>query len=139
MDPEIATLAGSAGTALVGALATDAWHGVRDRVLALWQRTRPEQAPGVAGDLDGTREELLAAPEGAGRDAVAAESGTEWQVRLRRLLTAHPELAGELRALVADLTPPEAPAPAVTQHATASGDARVYQAGRDMRIGGADG
>ncbi|MGW1835480.1 hypothetical protein [Streptomyces sp. NPDC002067] len=138
MDPEIAALAGSAGTALVGALTTDAWHGVRDRFLALWRRARPEQEPGVARDLDDTREELLAAPEGPGRDTVAEGSGTEWQSRLRRLLTAHPELAADLRALVTDLTPPETPAPGVTQHATASGNARVYQAGRDMRIGGAD-
>ncbi|GAA2308345.1 hypothetical protein OHT20_38565 [Streptomyces caniferus] len=138
MDPEIAALAGTAGTTLVTLLATDTWHSVRDRVVALWQRARPDRAPAVAAELDVTREELLGA-RAAGDEAVEAEMGSEWQGRIRRLLTAHPELAGELRTLLAELAPDTAPAPTITQHATASGQAHVYQAGRDMRISGADG
>ncbi|MFJ9469274.1 hypothetical protein [Streptomyces caniferus] len=138
MDPEIAALAGTAGTTLVTLLATDTWYSVRDRVVALWQRARPDRAPAVAAELDVTREELLGA-RAAGDEAVEAEMGAEWQGRIRRLLTAHPELAGELRTLLAELAPDTVPAPTVTQHATASGQARVYQAGRDMRISGADG
>jgi len=138
VDPEIAALAGTAGTTLVTLLATDTWHSVRDRVVALWQRARPDRAPAVADELDVTREELLGA-QAAGDEAAAAEMGAEWQGRIRRLLAAHPELAGELRALLAELAPEAAAAPAVTQHATASGQARVYQAGRDMRISRVDG
>ncbi|MFG2490762.1 hypothetical protein ACGFSD_06805 [Streptomyces caniferus] len=138
MDPEIAALAGTAGTTLVTLLATDTWHSVRNRVVALWQRARLDRAPAVAAELDVTRAELLGA-RAAGDEAVEAEMGAEWQGRIRRLLTAHPELAGELRTLLAELAPDAAVAPTVTQHATASGQAHVYQAGRDMRISGADG
>lgn len=138
MDPEIAALAGTAGTTLVTLLATDTWHSVRDRVVALWQRARPDTAPAVAIELDVTREDLLGA-QATGDEAVEAEMAAEWQGRIRRLLTAHPALTGELRTLLAELAPDAAPAPTVTQHAAASGQARVYQAGRDMRISGADG
>lgn len=138
MDPEIAALAGTAGTAIVTALTTDAWNGVRDRTLALWQRARPGRAAAVADELDASRQELLDA-QVTGDSDVEAEVRAEWQGRVRRLLTAHPELTEELRALLSELSPDPAASPAVSQQATASGQARIYQAGRDMRIDGAEG
>ncbi|WP_328328180.1 MULTISPECIES: hypothetical protein [unclassified Streptomyces] len=138
MDPEIAALAGTAGTTLVTLLTTDTWPSIRDGLVSLWQRARPDRAPHIADELNVTRAELLSA-QAVGDREVEAEVRAEWQGRIRRLVAAHPELVEELRALVAELAPDDAVAPAVTQHATASGRARVYQAGRDMRIDGTEG
>ncbi|MFI7103135.1 hypothetical protein ACIBK8_27735 [Streptomyces sp. NPDC050161] len=131
----MAALAGTAGTTLVTLLTTETWQGIRGRFVSLWQRARPDRAPAIADELDASREELLNAQATGDREA-EAELGAEWQGRIRRLLTAHPELADELRSMLDELAPATTAAPTVTQHATASGNARVYQAGRDMRIGG---
>ncbi|MFG3366591.1 hypothetical protein ACIPWY_11855 [Streptomyces sp. NPDC090032] len=138
MEPEIAALAGTAGTTLVTLLATDTWHSIRDGLVSLWQRVRPDRAPAIADELGATRDELLAAQAEGDREA-EAEVRAEWQGRIRRLLAAHPELTEDLRAMLAELAPDDVAVPAVTQHATASGQARVYQSGRDMRISGVEG
>ncbi|MCX5275928.1 hypothetical protein [Streptomyces virginiae] len=138
MDPNIAALAGTAGTTLVTLMATDTWHRVRDGVVNLWQRSLPDRASAIAEELDATRADLLQA-QATGDPETEAEVRAEWQGRLRRLLTARPEVAEELRAMLAELAPNETAPPTVSLHATASGAARVYQAGRDMRIGGVDG
>ncbi|WP_098010990.1 hypothetical protein [Streptomyces sp. sk226] len=129
MEPELTTLAQSAGVTLVGLMATDAWERARDGVVALWQRARPERADAVAAELTDTRADLAA-------DATAGEElAAEWQGRIRRLLTERPEVAADLRALLDELAPSERTvAPTVAQRATASGSARVYQAGRDQHI-----
>lgn len=128
MDPELTTLAQGASLTLVTLMATDAWERTRDGVVALWRRARPERADAAAAELDSTREDLAADP--GAEDELAAE----WQGRIRRLLVDRPEVAVELRSLLDELTPGAAPAPAVSQRATASGDSRIYQAGRDLRI-----
>ncbi|MFI1191008.1 hypothetical protein [Streptomyces californicus] len=129
MDPELTTLAQSAGATLVGLMATDAWERTRDGVVALWRRARPDRADTVAAELKHTRADLAA-------DATAEEElAAEWQGRIRRLLTERPQVAADLRALLDELAPGGAPAAStVAQRATASGSARVYQAGRDQHI-----
>ncbi|WP_338696617.1 hypothetical protein V2W30_14140 [Streptomyces sp. Q6] len=133
MDPEIVALASSAGTTIVTLVATDAWERVRNGITSLWRREHAERAEAVAAELDVTREELLAASQASDQD-VEAELQAEWQGRIRRLLVARPEVAEELRRLLDELAPDTGAAPKVTQHATASGHARIYQAGRDQRI-----
>ncbi|MFB6675649.1 hypothetical protein ACFCWG_25125 [Streptomyces sp. NPDC056390] len=137
MDPEIAALAGTAGTTLVTMLTTDTWHSIRDGLVSLWLRARPDRAPAIADEISVTRDDLLGA-QAVGDHEAEAEVRAEWQGRIRRLLAAHPELAEELRAMLVELTPDDAGVPAVKQHATASGQARVYQAGRDVRISGVE-
>jgi hypothetical protein len=128
MDPELTALAQSAGLALVTLLATDAWEHTRDGVVALWRRARPERADAVAAELEGTRADLTTAPDAEGELAAA------WQDRIRRLLVERPEVAVELRSLLDAPAPRPASAPALSQRATASGDARIYQAGHDQHI-----
>ncbi|MET9463826.1 hypothetical protein ABZY44_03190 [Streptomyces sp. NPDC006544] len=130
----MAALAAGAGTALVTALTTEAWQSASAGVAALWRRVLPERADAVESELDATRHDLLDARH-AEDEETPAELAAEWQGRIRRLLIAHPEAADALREL---LVPPQAQAPAaptITQHATASGDSRVYQAGRDLHLG----
>ncbi|MFE7295091.1 hypothetical protein [Streptomyces sp. NPDC057579] len=128
MDPELTTLAQNASLTLVTLMATDAWERTRDGVVALWRRAWPERADAVAAELDSTREDLAADP--AAEDELAAE----WQGRIRRMLVDRPEAALELRSLLDELAPDAEHAPAVSRRATASGDSRIYQAGRDLRI-----
>ncbi|WP_405188371.1 hypothetical protein [Streptomyces anulatus] len=129
MNPELVTLAQSASVTLVGLMATDAWERTRDGVVALWQRARPERADAVAAELDNTREDLAA-------DAgIEGELAAEWQGRIRRLLIDRPQVAEELQRLLDELAPGATVPPAtVSQHATATGHSKVYQAGRDQHI-----
>ena len=128
MDPQLSTLAQSASLTLVTLMATDAWERTKDGIVALWRRVRPERADAVAAELDNTREDLSADL------AVQDELVTEWQGRIRRLLVERPEAAAELRSLLDELSPGPSNGPAVSQRATASGEARIYQAGRDQHI-----
>ncbi|MFD6473615.1 hypothetical protein ACFWEH_08920 [Streptomyces anulatus] len=129
MNPELVTLAQSASVTLVGLMATDAWERTRDGVVALWQRARPERADAVAAELDNTREDLTADAD------IEGELAAEWQGRIRRLLIDRPQVAEELQRLLDELAPGATVPPAtVSQHATATGHSRVYQAGRDQHI-----
>ncbi|MEU6428262.1 hypothetical protein ABZ860_20405 [Microbispora sp. NPDC046973] len=134
-------LALAAASALVSVLATEGWQEGRRAVVALWRRARPEQAPAVEADLAEARTELLAAREAGDEQAEQAEQAlvVEWRQRLRRLATADPEAARELRRIVDEeltpLLPPAGRQITVHQNATVSGLGRVNQAGRDMRIG----
>ncbi|MFJ5014187.1 hypothetical protein [Streptomyces griseoluteus] len=134
MDPEMAMLAGTAGTTLVTLLTTEAWQRARDGVASLWRRAEPGRADAISAELDVTRGDLLAA-QASGDLESRDELSAEWQGRLRRLLVAHPEETAALRTLLDELDPRPHAAPSVTQHATASGHARVYQAGRDQNFG----
>ncbi|WP_181764078.1 hypothetical protein [Streptomyces albidus (ex Kaewkla and Franco 2022)] len=134
MEPELAALASTAGTTVVTLMATDVWERTRVAVANVWRRVHPERADAVTAELAATREDLLAA-ETSGDEEVAQELQAEWAGRIRRLLMAQPEVAEELRRLLNELAPGAAPTQTVMQHATASGQARVYQAGRDQHIG----
>ncbi|MCI3273518.1 hypothetical protein [Streptomyces cylindrosporus] len=70
MDPIVL----SAGTALVGAIATDTWDHARAAVVALWRRARPDQADVIDEELAASRRRLLAArDEGTTEAAAEAE------------------------------------------------------------------
>ncbi len=127
-------LAQSAGTTLVALMATDAWHRARDGITQLWRRTQPERAETVAAELAAGREDVLAATAADDRETLD-ELRLQWQGMVRRLLVARPAAVEELRVLLDQLDPGgSAAARQISQHATASGQARVYQAGRDQHI-----
>jgi hypothetical protein len=137
MDPM--TLAAVAGTALIGAMATDAWAQAKAITVSLWRRVHPERANAVEAELIQVRAEVLAARQ-AGDTQTEAELAAEWQHRLRRLLIANPSLAGELQRVLRDELIPMLPPPeqaclqTVTMTARASGHGRVYQAGGHQYI-----
>ncbi|MEU6299908.1 hypothetical protein [Streptomyces erythrochromogenes] len=135
MDPQITELARVAGTTMVTLMATHTWEAARDGMVSLWQRFQPDRADAVGEDFDATRQELLAAREHGDGDS-EAELVAEWQVRVRRLLAAQPDVADELRTILDELAPrvPAADPAAVTLNAHVSGSGRVYQAGRDQHI-----
>ena len=132
MELEITALAGTAGTAMISLLTTEAWQSAKEGVVAIWRRVRPERAEIISAELQTTRDDLLNARADGDQETVA-ELEAEWQGRIRRLLRAHPEVADELRALLAE-PGPQHPLQPVVQKATASGRSRIYQAGRDMHL-----
>ncbi|GHF38924.1 hypothetical protein GCM10018790_15900 [Kitasatospora xanthocidica] len=136
LNAELTTLAASGATQVVSAIATDAWPAVKAAVLALWRRSHPER---VEADLEQAREDLLSAQESGRPEELQVLLVNEWQARLSRLLVAYPELADELRSLVAGLVAERGPDGArttgpvtMTAHVTGGGDA--YQAGRDLTV-----
>ncbi|MFI5544722.1 hypothetical protein ACIA6E_13220 [Streptomyces sp. NPDC051815] len=133
MDAEITLLAGTAGTTIATLLVTDTWNGVRNGVVALWRRVRPDHEHQVVTQLDTSRQDLLDA-QADGDEETAREVAAEWQGRIRRLLVAHPELVSPLRSLLTELDPGTPATTTVVQHATASGSSRIYQAGRDLKV-----
>ena len=58
MDPVVAAF----GTALVGAIATDAWQQVREAVISLWRRVHPQKADDIGTELDELRDQVPAGP-----------------------------------------------------------------------------
>jgi hypothetical protein len=138
VDPELAALTSTAASTVVKLLATSAWERATGAVGELWRRVHPERAETVRAELEDSRTEVLAARQ-AGDEQVEQALVGEWQGRLRRLLAADPQLADELRLVVARLGSALADADpqrgaTITMLATASGNSRVHQAGRDLHV-----
>jgi hypothetical protein len=134
VETDITLFAQTAGATLVTLMTTDVWQRVSERVTRLWRRTQPARAETFTAELEADRAEVLAAVE-AGDEESLGELRAQWQGRIRRLLMAQPSVLEELRLLLDEFSPPSEAAPAVpTQYASASGQARVYQAGHDQHI-----
>lgn len=137
MDPEVAALAGTAGTTVVTLMAGDAWQRTREAVVAIWRRVHPDRADSIDAELEATRRDVLAART-AGDSQSEEDLSIEWQARLRRLLAAEPAIADEVRRILDEFRPAgSGVAPQLQMRATASGHGRIYQAGRDQHIGDA--
>ncbi|MFJ8887876.1 hypothetical protein ACIRJR_31350 [Streptomyces sp. NPDC102402] len=134
MDAQLIELARAAGASVVTLMATDAWERTRDGIVSLWQRASPARAEGVQGELEASRDDLLAARE-SGDDLTEQELRAAWAGRVRRLLSERPDVAADLRRVLAELDPEAGQSsPGVQMRAEASGSGRVYQAGRDQHI-----
>lgn len=129
-----------AANALIAAMATDGWDEVRASAVTLWRRVHPDRVPAVEAELAEIRGEILASRE-AGEPGVERDLVADWQRELRRLVTAHPELAAELGALQEEwshLLPASVPAVGdhIEQRVVVTGDGSAYVAGRDQHITG---
>ncbi|MEV6260994.1 hypothetical protein AB0M42_09620 [Streptomyces sp. NPDC051784] len=135
MDAQLIELARAAGASVVTLMATDAWERTRDGLVSLFSRSgSASRAEGVQGELDAARDDLLTARE-TGDDLTERELRDAWSGRMRRLLVERPDLAEDLREMLAELDPGAKGAPhSVHLRAEASGSGRVYQAGRDQHI-----
>ncbi|MFN2496846.1 MAG: hypothetical protein ABR608_13200 [Pseudonocardiaceae bacterium] len=106
----LAALAGAGGSALVGAMATDAWRATRSGVAQLFGRGGPAQQRAIEGQLD-SNATLVAQAEDP--DEVRQSLAAVWRLELAALLRQHPDAEDELRALVAQIHE-ELPAPQQT-------------------------
>jgi hypothetical protein len=86
MDPVVAAF----GTALVGAIAADAWQQVHKAVTGLWRRVHPRREDnGIGAELDELREQVLVARRDGDASTERALEGV-WQLRLGQLLRVDP-------------------------------------------------
>ena len=95
-----AELAGAGGSALVGAMATDAWAATRSGVAGLFGRGGPARQTAIAAQLDDNAA-LVAQAEDP--EAVRESLAPVWRLQLEALLRQDPGVAEELRALVAQV------------------------------------
>jgi hypothetical protein len=136
-------LALAAATALITAMATDAWGEVRAGVVSLWRRVYPERMPAIESELADSRNELVVSRQ-AGNAEAEKELAADWRRKFQRLMQAHPELIPELQMLEEEWTrlAPEAERDRsrvtnIEQTAIATDRGTIYQAGRNQRITGA--
>lgn len=135
MDPIVM----AAGTALVTAMATDGWQQARAGAVTLWRRVHPERVPAIEAELEEVRGEVLTARQAADQQAEDALA-EEWRRKLARLVAADPAIGAEIQQVLDQVWKPLLPesdqvrVQHITQRATASGQGRVYQAGRDQTI-----
>jgi len=101
MDPVVAAF----GTALVGAIVTDAWQQVHEAVTGLWRWVHPRRDDGIGAELDELRDQVLVARRDGDAGTERALEGA-WQMRLQQLLRADPALAGELRRVLDQVLTP---------------------------------
>jgi hypothetical protein len=107
-------LAAMAAAALVQAVVTDGWEGVRHKVARLFGRGQPDVA--IERRLDATRDQLTAATPGE-VETVRAALAAQWETRFTDLLADHPDAEAELAALVKEIRPDVT----ATDHSVAAG------------------
>ena len=136
-------LALAAASALMTAMATDAWGEVRAGVASLWRRVYPERVPAIESELVDSCNELVVSRQ-AGNAEVEKELAADWRRKFQRLMQAHPELIPELRMLEKEWTRlvpaaerDRAGMTNLEQTAIATGRGTIYQAGRNQRVTGA--
>jgi hypothetical protein len=94
----LAELAGAGGSALVGAMATDAWQAARSGIGRLFSRGGPARQAAIEAQLDGNAALVAGA---ADADRARKSLVPVWQMELEGLLREYPEVEEELRAVVA--------------------------------------
>ncbi|MEU3775364.1 hypothetical protein AB0F11_19510 [Streptomyces sp. NPDC032472] len=94
-------LAATGGTALVSAAATDAWQTTRSGFTKLLGRGDAQAEQTAAGRLDRVAAEVSRAAGSHELESVRSDLRVEWRGRLKDLLEEQPELAAELRELIA--------------------------------------
>jgi hypothetical protein len=107
-------LAAMAAAALVQAVVTDGWEGVRHKVARLFGRGQPDVA--IERRLDATRDQLTAATPGE-VETVRAALAAQWETRFTDLLADHPDAEAELAALIKEIRPDVT----ATDHSVAAG------------------
>lgn len=95
-----AALAEAGGSALVGAMTTDAWQATRSGVGRLFGRGGPARQAAIEAQLDGNAA-LVAHAQNP--DEVRASLVPVWRLQLEALLRDYPDVVEELRMLVKQL------------------------------------
>ena len=134
MEAELLALAGTAASALVGAVAKDAWGGAKSGVARLLGRGDASRAAAVEQQLERTRGAVESA--GADEQVVRGQQEAVWAGRLEDLLIERPEAVAELRALIEQIGAAGGTNTAghVVQQSTASGNAQQAVLGHGHQV-----
>jgi hypothetical protein len=119
-----AAILATAGTALVTAMVTDGWEGVRKKVAQWFGRGKQDDTDRALTELDQARTALTTAT-GAELDRARMEQEIIWRTRMGDLASRDEAAAAALPALVQELQAlTSTVAGHIEQHATASGNAQ---------------
>jgi len=110
-------LASTGGTALVTAMVTDSWEGIRTKAARLFGRGDKKEAEAALARLEQSRAALTAA---SGPELERAKMKQEiiWQTRLADLLERDPGAEPELRGLITEIQQAVGSTGDVTQNVT---------------------
>ena len=95
-------LASTGGSALVTAMVTDGWEGVKSRFARLLGRGDAKKTEATAASLEQSRV-VLAGLSGSALEQARGEQEIVWRTRLGDLLEQEPAAEQELRTLVAEV------------------------------------
>lgn len=109
----LAALAAAGGTAIVSAVATDAWLTLKTGIARMLGRGDSGRTRVIQEQLDRTEAELRSTDQDLTPRKQRLEAA--WTARLEDLLAENPHVAEELRALVRQANS-AVPGPTVTQH-----------------------
>jgi hypothetical protein len=132
MLQELVALAATGGNAVVTAMVTDSWEGLRGKIAQLFGRGDKRESETALDRLDQSRATLARL---SGRDLERAQAEQEiiWRTRLEDLLARHPAAEAELRGLVSEIRAQSiGSAGHIEQHATASGNAQQAVQGQGV-------
>jgi hypothetical protein len=130
----LSALASAGGTALVSAMVSDGWEGLRTRFAHLLGRGDETEIASAATRLEDTRM-VLAELTGNELAGAQAEQEIAWRTRLGDLLERDPRAAVELRALLAEMDAAVATSEGqVKQHVAGYGHARQAVQGHGVQV-----
>lgn len=134
MDPELIALAAAGGTAIVEAMATDAWSMAKSKIIGFFQ-SRQVEADDTLDRIDDRRDMIRRTgnDEKASLQLWKAERH-RWSGTLERVLNAEPGSRKELEDLVAELTALHKAAGPMVARQRVSANRDAYVAGRDQHI-----
>jgi hypothetical protein len=129
-----AELAAAGGTALVTAMVTDGWEGIKARFTRLLGGGEAKETERAAARMDEARV-LLAALSGAELQQMRAEQELAWRIRIGDLLERRPEWEHELSSLVAEVkAQARGSVGRVEQHVSGAGRAQQAVQGHGVQV-----
>jgi hypothetical protein len=96
----LTALAAAGGTALVGAIATDAWKTARNEMAKLFSRGGAQRKAAIEVQLDG---HAVLVERVNDSDQIRQLLAQLWQLELTRLLEEYPDVESELRHVIAQV------------------------------------
>ncbi|MCX4761483.1 hypothetical protein OG562_10920 [Streptomyces sp. NBC_01275] len=131
MNTEALAWAGTFSSAVIAAMATDAWQETRTRVVGVWQRFHPAFADSINEQLGAAQLALSLLPENLRHEA-EGELVNRWRNQILQLLQRDPAVSELLAAALSGN--PGQPETQVRQVGHVHGNGRIYMAGRDVTI-----
>jgi hypothetical protein len=115
LEETLITLASTGGTALVTAMVTDGWEGIKARIARVIGRGRSAEVEAANARLEQSRIALQGLT-GKELERAQAEQQVIWRTRLSDLLELDPSLEIELRPLISEIAAKSNKMSVIDQH-----------------------